>query len=199
MWDKRYTTPDYVFGTEPSGFLRRQIDLLEAGSEALAIADGEGRNSVFMAECGLQVKAMDSSSVGLDKARRLVSSRGVTVDFQMADLSAWDWAPAQYDVVAAIFIQFADPPFRDAIFSGIEQTLKPGGLLLLHGYTPRQLAHGTGGPGIAENLYEPDMLAARFQNWEVLRLAEYEAELDEGVGHSGMSALVDLIARRPTQ
>ncbi|MBY4891902.1 methyltransferase domain-containing protein [Rhodobacteraceae bacterium N5(2021)] len=197
MWDKRYEAQDYVFGTEPSQFLKQHAALLEAGSTGLAVADGEGRNSVFMAECGLEVTAMDSSAVGQDKARRLAEARGVSVDFQLADLATWDWSPAQYDVVAAIFIQFADPAFRDAIFDGIERTLKPGGLLLLHGYSPRQLAHGTGGPGVAENLYEPDMLAARFSDWEVLRLAEYEETLDEGTGHSGKSALVDLIARRP--
>ncbi|GAB5446280.1 SAM-dependent methyltransferase [Gymnodinialimonas sp.] len=198
MWDKRYGTSDYLFGTAPSGFLVQHAALLTAGATALAVADGEGRNSVFMAERGLHVTAMDSSTVGLDKARRLATSRGVTVNFQLADLASWDWAPAQYDIVAAIFIQFADPAFRATIFDGIEKTLKPGGLLLLHGYTPRQLAHGTGGPGIAENLYEPEMLAERFAAWDIQRLAEYEAELDEGTGHSGTSALIDLIARRPS-
>ncbi|MEO9526495.1 methyltransferase domain-containing protein [Roseibium sp.] len=197
MWDERYTTPDYVFGTEPSGFLVRNSGFLEPGAKALAVADGEGRNSVFMAEKGLRVTAMDSAATGLEKARRLAAERAVAVDFRLADLKSWTWEPEAYDVVAAIFIQFAAPEFREEIFNGIERTLKPGGLLLLHGYTPRQLEFGTGGPSAVENLYEPDMLARRFGTWEIVRLEDHTAELAEGAGHSGTSALVDLIARKP--
>ncbi|MCR8723529.1 SAM-dependent methyltransferase [Frigidibacter sp. ROC022] len=197
MWDARYADPDYIFGTQPSEFLARNQALLANGGSALAVADGEGRNSVFMAEQGLKVTAMDSSAVGQEKARRLAAERGVEVDFRLADLRTWDWTPESYDIVAAIFIQFADPAFRAEIFDGMERTLKPGGVLLLHGYTPRQLAHGTGGPKAVENLYEPDMLAERFRHWEVMQLAEYETELKEGTRHAGQSALVDLVARKP--
>ena len=196
MWDKRYDTQDYVYGTEPSRFLKLNTELLHAGDIALAVADGEGRNSVFMAEQGLNVTAVDSSSVGLEKARRLAADRGAKVDFRLADLRDWDWDATQYDVVAAIFIQFADPAFRAEIFDGMERALKPGGLLMLHGYTPKQLEYGTGGPPAPELLYTRDMLAKRFGNWDVLRLEDYEAELQEGPGHSGMSALIDLMARR---
>lgn len=197
MWDKRYDTKDYVYGTEPSRFLKLNTDFLNAGDKVLAVADGEGRNSVFMAERNLNVTAMDSSSVGLDKARRLAKERKVNVDFQLADLKGYPWDPAQYDVVAAIFIQFADPTFRAEIFDGIERALKPGGVLMLHGYTPKQIEYGTGGPRSPELLYTRDMLAERFGDWEILRLEDYEAELKEGPGHSGKSALIDLIARRP--
>ncbi|WP_417770620.1 SAM-dependent methyltransferase, partial [Stappia sp.] len=156
-----------------------------------------GRNSVFLAERGLDVVAMDSSDVGLDKARRLARDRGVTVDFRLADLDEWDWREAAFDVVAAIFIQFAGPAFRAQIFDGIERTLKPGGVLLLHGYTPEQLNHGTGGPPHAENMYTREMLADRFADWQIERLEAYEEELREGSHHSGRSALIDLVAHRP--
>lgn len=197
MWDKRFDTPDYLFGTEPADFLKRNADLLTPGQTVLAVADGEGRNSVFLASRGLHVTAMDNSTVGLEKARRLARERNVEVDFRLADLDAWPWTPEAYDVVAAIFIQFADPDFRARIFDGIERTLKPGGLLLLHGYTPEQIAFGTGGPPYPENLYTREMLQTRFGDWDILRLEAYEADLDEGPGHSGRSALIDLIARRP--
>ena len=197
MWDKRYDTQDYFYGTEPSRFLKFNTEFLHAGDTALAVADGEGRNSVFMAEQGLNVTAVDSSSVGLEKARRLAADRGAKVDFRLADLRDWDWDATQYDVVAAIFIQFADPAFRAEIFDGIERAIKPGGLLMLHGYTPKQLEYGTGGPPLPELLYTRDMLAGRFCDWDILRLEDYEAELQEGPGHSGMSALIDLMARRP--
>ena len=197
MWDDRYGTGDYLFGTEPSRFLKHNADLLQVGDRALAIADGEGRNSVFMAGKGLRVTAMDSSAVGMEKARRLAAERGVEVDFRLADLQDWDWEATRYDVIAAIFIQFADPAFRAEIFDGLERALMPGGLLMLHGYTPKQIEHGTGGPPVPELLYTRDMLADRFGDWDIVRLEEYEAELHEGRGHSGMSALIDLIARRP--
>lgn len=197
MWNKRYDTEDYVYGTEPSRFLKLNTKYLNAGDRVLAVADGEGRNSAFMAELGLQVTAMDSSSVGLEKARRLAKERKVNVDFQLADLRGYDWDREQYDMVAAIFIQFADPVFRAEIFDGMERALKPGGLLMLHGYTPKQIEYGTGGPPVPELLYTRDMLADRFASWEILQLEDYEAELQEGPGHSGKSALIDLIARRP--
>lgn len=197
MWDQRYATDEYIYGTAPSMFLERSADLLTSGQEALAVADGEGRNSVFMAQKGLRVTAMDNSTVGMEKARRLADAKGVQLDFRLADLKTWEWTADTYDVVAAIFIQFADPAFRAEIFDGIERTLKPGGLLLLHGYTPNQIGFGTGGPSKAENLYSKDFLAKRFGGWDIVRLDEYEAELHEGTGHSGPSALIDLIARKP--
>lgn len=123
MWDKRYDTDTYVYGTKPSRFLKLNSQYLKKGDTVLAVADGEGRNSVFMAEQGLNVTAMDSSQVGMAKARQLAADRGVDVNFQLADLRGYDW--------------------------------------------------------------------------DILRLEEYEAELQEGPGHSGQSALIDLIARRP--
>lgn len=197
MWNDRFDTPDYVYGTAPSQFLTAQAHLLPQSGRALAIADGEGRNSVFLAERGLDVVAMDGAPNALAKARKLAETRGVTVDFHQADLGEWDWTPNAYDVVAAVFFQFAGPAFRSQIFAGIRQTLRPGGMLMLHGYTVDQLAHGTGGPREAENLYTADLLRDAFGDWDVLRLEPYEAVLTEGAGHSGTSALIDLVARKP--
>jgi len=99
--------------------------------------------------------------------------------------------------VAAIFIQFAGPEGRQAIFEGIARTLAPGGVLLLHGYAPRQIGYGTGGPPHVENLYTLDLLHASFPGWDVLHEADYDAEIDEGRAHSGRSALIDFVARKP--
>ena len=119
MWDQRYATTEYVFGTEPAAFVTRHVDVLEPGSHALVVADGEGRNSVYLAAHGLHVTAMDVSEVGVDKARRLAIARGATVDFQVADIMAWEWEPDAYDVVVAVFIQFLDPQQRTAVFDGM--------------------------------------------------------------------------------
>jgi len=196
MWNKRYAQPGFLFGTDPARFLVEQQGYLVAGQKALSIADGEGRNSIFMAEKGLNVTAQDSSDVAIDKARGLAAARSVSVDFQLADLRTWPWQADEYDLAAAIFIQFAEPAFRDQIFQGLKTTLKPGGILLMHGYRPKQLEYGTGGPPIAENMYEVDLLQEAFGDMEILRLEAYDREVDEGRGHSGMSALIDLVARK---
>ncbi len=197
MWDQRFDRDDYFYGTEPSQFLIAQSELLQPGLRALVLAEGEGRNAVYLAERGLKVTAMDSSRVALAKARKLAAERAVEVDFQDADLAQWHWEPEAYDLVAAIFIQFAEPELRAAIFAGMQHTLAPGGVLLLHGFTPAQLAYGSGGPPCAEQLYTPDMLRDAFAGLEILRLEEYELELQEGTGHAGRAALIDLVARKP--
>ncbi len=197
MWNDRYDTPDYLFGTDPAAFLAREAQRLAPGQTALCVADGEGRNSVFLAGQGLGVTAMDASDVAVAKARALADQRGAAVDFHVSDIAGWDWDARRYDAVIAIFIQFAAPPLRDAIFAGMVRALAPGGLLLLHGYSTAQLAHNTGGPRVIENLYTTDLLADRFADLTILRLADYEADLAEGSRHVGRSALIDLVARKP--
>lgn len=165
--------------------------------KALAVADGEGRNGVWLAQQGLDVVSIDISEVAQAKAARLARLRSVSLDLRLADVANWEWPAEAFDLVAAIFIQFADPTQREKIFAGIRRTLKPGGLLLLEGYRPEQIAYGTGGPPTVENLYTAPMLRAAFDGFEVLSLEEYDAEVQEGSGHSGMSALIDLVARKP--
>lgn len=196
-WDDRYASADYLFGTEPAAFLRDHAGLIRPGARTLCVADGEGRNSVWLAQAGCTVTAFDLSATGLEKARALARARDVTVDFRQADILDWDWSAAPYDLVVAVFIQFLPPAGRDAVFAGLRRALAPGGRLMLHGYTPEQVALGTGGPPHAENMYTEPMLRDAFGDLTVLRLSSYEKHLAEGTGHHGRSALVDLIADRP--
>lgn len=195
-WDERYAGEDYFFGTEPNVFLASQRHRLQAGQKALAIADGEGRNGVWLARQGLEVLSIDFSPNAVSKARRLASLHHVSLTAECADLARWDWGAPRFDIVVAIFIQFAAPPFRDLIFERMKQVLNPGGLILLEGYRPEQLAYATGGPSQVENLYTAPLLRAAFADMEILHLAEYDAELAEGTRHRGMSALIDLVARK---
>ncbi|SDI09445.1 Methyltransferase domain-containing protein [Lutimaribacter saemankumensis] len=144
MWEERFKTPDYVFGTEPAQSLRDHQSCLSQGKTALSVADVEGRNSVFMAQCGMDVTALEFAPSAIAKARKLASSRGVTVDFRQTDVLAHDW-PDTYDIVVGIFIQFVGPDDRRRLFDGMKRSVKQGGLIMLHGYTPRQLEYGTGG------------------------------------------------------
>lgn len=197
MWNERYAGQDYLFGTRPAEFVVRHVGLLTPGMSVLSVADGEGRNSVWLAEQGLRVTAMDGAPNAVDKARRLAAERGVQVDFNVADITTWDWEARPYDAVLGVFIQFAPPPLRDAIFAGMRRAVKPGGLVMLHGYAPRQVGYGTGGPACADNMYTDAILRQAFDGFEVLTLTDYDAEISEGTGHSGLSALVDCILRRP--
>jgi ubiquinone/menaquinone biosynthesis C-methylase UbiE len=197
FWDERFATADYVFGTEPNTFLVREAHRLEPGSRVLAVADGEGRNSVFLAKRGHKVVATDISERALEKADQLAAKSGVEIQFVQADLATWVWPENAFDAVVAIFIQFAAPQMRERIFEKIAKALKPGGLLLLEGYRPEQLAFGTGGPPSADNMYTEEMLREAFGALEIELLESYDAEISEGKGHAGMSALIDLVARRP--
>ena len=196
-WNERYAGEDFLFGTAPNAFLMAQCVRLPQHGTALAVADGEGRNGVWLAEQGLDVLAVDASDVALAKSRRLAAERGVRMAWELADLANWDFGRERFDVIAVIFIQFADPALRARLFAGMSAALKPGGLLLLEGYRPEQLSYGTGGPSEVANLYTEAMLREAFADLAIEHLAVYDAEIHEGNGHRGMSALIDLVARKP--
>ena len=196
FWGRRYATPEFVFGRAPAAFLAREAKRLPPRSSVLVPCDGEGRNSVWLAEQGHAVTAFDITAEGVEKARALASERNVEIDAAVASIDDWDWT-MRYDAVVAVFVQFAGPARRARMFEEFAMAVQPGGLLMLHGYTPRQVDYGTGGPPHPENMYTPEMLKAAFSDWQIERLEAYEAELDEGKGHSGRSALIDLIGRKP--
>ena len=197
MWEARYATPDYVFGTAPADFLVRHRRFLTPGRTALSVADGEGRNSVYLAEQGMQVTALELVPRAIEKARALATARGVEVDVRQADLLAVDWGAETFDLVAGIFFQFVGPEDRARLFAGLARAVAPGGLILLHGYRPEQIAYGTGGPPFAENMYTEAMLRDAFPGWEILVLESHDREIVEGTAHVGLSALIDFIARKP--
>ena len=196
MWNKRFSTPDYVFGEEPNAFLVAQAALLGQG-QALALADGEGRNSVWLAQQGFSVDAFDFSVPAIDKAKALAEKHQVSVNFIHSDWQSFDWKPAYYDLVAGVFFQFAGPDERAELFEKIKQCLKPGGVLVIQGYGKNQLTYNTGGPGKLDHLYDEDLLRQAFAGFEVQVCETYETSINEGAGHSGMSALVGFVARKP--
>lgn len=195
-WNKRFSEPGFLFGTEPNGWLKEHAGAWSPGQRVLCVADGEGRNSVWLAQRGLRVDAFDISEVGIAKARRYARDQGVEVDFAVADVAQLSWPEGVYDGVAAVFIQFADPALRARMFAGMVRCLKPGGTLVLQGYTPKQLEYRTGGPGIESHLYTRQLLREAFADMDVVELREYEDELTEGTGHKGRSALIGLVARK---
>ena len=195
-WEARFAGPEYHFGTEPNAFLKSKAGLLKPGQKALSIADGEGRNGVFLAEQSLDVLAMDFSPTALAKSQALARQRGVAIRTELADLDTWRWPVEAFDVVIAIFFQFCAPPLRARVFNNIKRALKPGGLLLMEGYSPKQREYKTGGPSEVENLYTRKLLEESFSDFSSVEIREYDSEIHEGPGHGGMSALIDLVGRK---
>lgn len=196
-WDQRFIASDYIFGKTPNEFLVAQQSLLRPGMQALCVADGEGRNSVWLAGQGLAVTAFDISPAGVEKARRLAAEHGVKVEYEIADVETWAWPRAAFDVVAAIFIQFLGPAPRAALFGRMVEALRPGGYLIMQGYTPKQIEYKTGGPPHAENMYTPQLLRDAFTGLDIVVLREHERVMAEGTQHHGRSALIDFVARKP--
>jgi cyclopropane fatty-acyl-phospholipid synthase-like methyltransferase len=198
FWNKRFDTPDYIFGKAPNEYLEAQVKHhLKQGASVLCVADGEGRNSVWLAKQGMRVDAFDLSEIALSKAIALATEEAVQVQFSLASSESWDWQPNHYDAVVAIFIQFANPVMRTRLFAQMVSTLKPGGLLIVQGYTPKQLEFKTGGPSILEHLYTDDMIRDLICDQEIIDLCVYEKMLSEGPKHTGISALLGLVARKP--
>lgn len=198
MWEERYSgSKDYVFGTAPARFLLDHDQYLTSGHTALAVADGEGRNSVHMAQKGLSVTALEFAPTAIARAHALAAANDVTLDIRQTDVLRDDWPAETYDLVAGIFIQFVGPDGRRIQFQRMKEATKPGGLVMLHGYTPKQLEFGTGGPPFRENMYTDVILRAAFVGWDIHECREYEHEVQEGRGHSGLSALIDFVARKP--
>lgn len=197
FWDERYEGAEYRFGEAPNRFLTREADRIEPGGRVLMIADGEGRNGVWLARRGMDVLSTDISPLAVAKARKLADHHGVKIDARVVDLANWEWPVGEMDAVVAIFIQFAGPPLRDRIFRHLVTALKPGGLLLIQGYRAEQLLYGTGGPLDPSAFYTDTQLREDFADLEILALSAYDAELDEGVAHSGSSAVIDMVGRKP--
>ena len=195
-WESRFSQEGYLFGTEPNAFLKAQAHHLRPGLDVLSVADGDGRNGVWLAEQGLNVHSVDFSPTALEKAEVLARARGVAIRTELADLFTWAWPAEAYDVIVVIFIQFAPPAERRRMFDGMKQALKPGGLLLMEGYGPKQLDYGTGGPKRLDWLYTPALLEEAFSDFSSIEIEEYETELDEGARHKGMSALIDFVGRK---
>ncbi|MGH6990914.1 MAG: SAM-dependent methyltransferase [Stellaceae bacterium] len=195
-WNERYRTDEYIFGEAPNRFLESQAALLKPGAKALAVADGEGRNGVFLARQGLDVLSVDFSPVALQKLQKLAWRAGVRIASEEAELLTWDWGEARFDVIVAIFIQFG-PADREIFFRKLKDALQPDGIAILEAYTPNQVQYRTGGPPMLDHLYTGEMLRQIFAGYDILHLEEHEAEMREGTRHRGRSALVDLVARKP--
>ena len=195
MWDERYSTEEYVYGTAPNDFLRSVADRIPKG-RILSLGEGEGRNAVYLAECGFEVLGVDSSAVGLGKAGKLAAERGVRIDTLVADLTSYKIEPGCWDGIVSIFCHLPSAP-RRALHRRVVAGLRPGGAFVLEAYTPAQLQFKTGGPPSEDMLMSLQVLKAELQGLVFEHGAELERPVVEGRYHTGRAAVVQILARKP--
>ena len=196
FWNERYNQKEMIYGAEPNEFFRQQLEQLSPGSMLLP-AEGEGRNAVYAAQQGWQVQAFDYSAVGREKALQLAAQQQVRIDYQLTDAEHYKSAPAQFDAVALIYAHFP-PALRQRLHGQVTQWLKPGGVLVLEAFHPRQLAYTSGGPKAETMLYTAGMLQGDFMQLRIELLQEQEVRLNEGPYHKGAGYVTRLVARRPS-
>ncbi|MEY4065997.1 MAG: hypothetical protein RIR26_2205 [Pseudomonadota bacterium] len=197
MWNERYSGKDYFYGKDPNDFLRENIHQIQAGSRVLCLAEGEGRNAVFIASTVRQSKvtAVDGSSTGLEKTHLLAAEKNVTIETVCADLNDFDLGIGQWDAIVSIWCHLPSE-LRKRVHAGVVRALKPNGSFLLEAYTPAQLKHTTGGPKSEDMLMTLEGLRTELSGLHLIVGQEIERTVLEGQGHTGLSAVVQVIARK---
>lgn len=193
FWDERYAQDEYVYGEKPNDFLVSQIANIKPHAKVLCLAEGEGRNAVYLAQLGHAVTAIDISMVALDKGRRLAERNGVKVHWQQADLASYSLGLAQWDVIVAIFMHLPEA-IRDQVFAQVKPALRPDGLFIGEFYRPEQLDFKTGGPADIKMLYSKELLAQQLDGLKLSYLNACEREVIEGTGHHGLAAVCQVLA-----
>ena len=180
MWEERFAQEGYLFGTEPVPFLLKHGKHFAKGQSVLSIAEGEGRNGVHLAKKGLSVTGVEFAPSAVAKANKLATLNKVDVAFVQSDLFEWSWPYNAFDITLGLFFQFVGPVERDILWRKMLDATSPGGLIAIHGYTPKQLKFGTGGPPYVENMYTKDRFNSVFHDCDTLVSEEYEAEQKSG-------------------
>jgi len=194
MWDERYRAEEYAYGKTPNEFLEANVSSIPKG-RVLSLAEGEGRNAVFLAKQGYSVTAVDASPTGLSKARKLAEESGAVVEFIQADLADYDLGENKWDGIVSIFCPLPSS-IRKQLHKKVEAGLKRGGVFLLEAYTPDQLKYGTGGGNSVDVMQTTESLRLELAGLRFSHLVELEREVIEGIYHTGIGAVVQAIASK---
>lgn len=198
FWNERFQHQEYMYGFDVNDFLKEQAYRIKQRGKVLNLAEGEGRNAVYLAEQGYQVCGVDFSVKGREKALKLAQERKVAIEYELADLTSYEMGVADWDAIVSIFCHMHENE-RPTLYRSIKQALKPGGLFIQEVYNRKQLAYGTGGPGDASHLSSLDELKEAFDGFEFIVAQDIDREIQEGAYHSGVSAVTQFIARKPME
>ncbi|MCF3972467.1 class I SAM-dependent methyltransferase [Paracoccus salsus] len=196
-WNERFGDESYHYGEAPATFVKTHMRHLGDAARVLTIAEGEGRNAVWLAAQGYRVTAVEPTEAGRRKALDLAARHAVSIEWRAEDLAEFAWPDEAFDAALGCFFQFAGPEFRARILVGLGRSVRPGGQVFLHGFSTRQMANSSGGPRVEAQLWTVPMILASFPGWQVIRAEDHDAILDEGQGHAGLAALIDVIVKKP--
>lgn len=194
FWEERYRAETYAYGKEPNELLRAEAGRIPPG-RVLCLAEGEGRNAVYLAGLGYDVTAVDFSAEGLRKAQQLAGERGVALTTLHADLGVFEPERGVFSGVVATFAHLP-PDVRRRVHGWVHAALRPAGVFVLEAYSPRQLAHDTGGPRDAALCMTLEGLKEELAPLSLVVARETEREMHEGLYHVGLSATVQVVAVR---
>jgi 2-polyprenyl-3-methyl-5-hydroxy-6-metoxy-1,4-benzoquinol methylase len=195
QWNNRFAAEHYVYGTEPNVFLNEMQKRLKLSGEVLTIAEGEGRNAVFLAEQGMNVTAWDYAESGLTKIKKLAEERGVTVQTELVDLNEAEWGQNQWDEVVCIFGHFP-AELRKKTLQGVKGAVKPGGYFITEVYSRYQLPYNSGGPKDLGFLYTPEEFLLTFNDWRIVHFFMGEVVRHEGEFHNGLSHVIQFVGQK---
>lgn len=196
IWDDRYSEAELAYGDQPNDFLVEQITALTPGT-CLCLAEGQGRNAVWLAQQNFAVTAMDQSPVGLDRAQKLAEERGVAIQTEVGDLTSYDLGEGRWDTIVSIWVHLP-LALRRSVHQRVAKALRPGGTFLLEAYTPRHLdMPGVGGPADVSLLMTEDALRGELEGLDLVIAREKDRQINEGQYHDGLSAVVQILAKKP--
>ena len=193
-WNERFKDEKYLYGTEPNIFLKEMQPALSG--EVLTIAEGEGRNAVFLAEQGLKVMAWDYAESGLDKVGKLAAKQGVNVDTELVDLAEAQWQQNQWDGIVNVFGHFPGDVRRKTLH-GAKKAIKPGGYFIAEVYSQYQIPYESGGPKDLDFLYRPEDFLHTFSDWRIVHFFLGEVTRHEGELHNGLSHVIQFVGQKP--
>ncbi len=194
MWNANYSTDEYIYGKAPNEFFKAELDRLIPG-KLLLPAEGEGRNAVYAASKSWDVEAWDQSDEGRKKALNLALEAGVSIRYDLGDITAMKIPAETFDVIALIFVHL-DSEKRQEFHRRLIHGLKPGGLIILEAYTKEQLKFSSGGPKNPDMLYSSVLLAEDFAEMDILLNQELLVFQEEGTYHRGEASVVKVVAQK---
>lgn len=195
-WNIRFQSEDYVYGKEPNVFLEEFQKKLKLSGEALAIAEGEGRNAVYLAEQGMEVTTWDFAESGLAKTNKLAGERGVEVSTKLVDLNEANWTESTWDEIVCVFGHFPTE-LREKTLQGVKKAVKPGGYFLTEVYSPYQIPYKSGGPQNLDYLYKPEEFLKIFADWRIIHFFLGEITRNEGEMHTGLAHVIQFVGQKP--